>query len=157
MLTNLITRFARLPVRHRTFSTCQPALNAQKSPLFQLRQKTGLAYNLCREALNRHNNDVGQAEVWLQAQALAHGLQKATKVGNRATKEGLVSLAVSQDNKSLTMLELNCETDFVAKNQIFRDFTVDLTEQVANSKDGFATHQSYADATIVESTASAET
>lgn len=157
MFTSRIINLARLNVGFRALSTSRPTLNAQKSPLFQLRRKTGLAYNLCREALEKHDNDVDRAEVWLQAQALAHGLQKATKVGNRNTKEGLVSLAVSQDNKSLTMLELNCETDFVAKNQIFKDFTIELTEQVANSKDGFSAHQSYANSTIEEYLANADT
>lgn len=153
MLTNLIKRLTRVPVGYRTFTTGLPAFTAQKSPLFQLRQKTGLAYNLCREALDKHDNDLNQAEIWLQAQALAHGLQKATKVSSRTTKEGLISLAVCRDNKSVTLLELNCETDFVAKNQIFRDFTVDLTEEIANSKDGFNVHQSHSNSSIEESIA----
>lgn len=150
MFTAIVRGLAGGSIIRRSFSTCQVARNAQKSPLYQLRQTTGLAYNLCREALNKHDNDVEQAKIWLQAQALAHGLQKATKVGSRATKEGLVSLAVGQDNKSLLILQLNCETDFVAKNQIFKDFTIDLTEEIAHSHDSFTNHETYAEKKILE-------
>lgn len=102
------------------------------SPLFQLRQKTGLAYNLCREALDKHDNDVVKAENWLTAQALAHGLQRATKIRDRSAREGIVGLAIQKSNKIATVLELNCETDFVVKNQVFKDFALGLTEQVAS-------------------------
>jgi elongation factor Ts len=104
---------------------------SEKSPLFRLRQKTGLAYNLCREALNKHNNDVDEAEAWLKAHALAHGIQKATKVRDRSTREGLVCLSVSKTNDLTTFVELNCESDFVARNQIFKDFAIGITEQIA--------------------------
>lgn len=119
-------------INFRTLHTCSILRSLQKSPLYELRQKTGLAYNLCREALNKHENNVREAESWLQAQALAHGLQKATKLGNRNAREGVIGLAVREDKKLITLLELNCETDFVAKNQNFKDLALDLTEQVAS-------------------------
>lgn len=112
--------------------TGRVALSGKSSPLFKLRQKTGLAYNLCREALEKHQNDLDQAEAWLKAQELTRGLQKATKVCGRTTKEGLIGIAVQHDHKLATLVELNCETDFVARNQIFKDFLVDLTERVSN-------------------------
>lgn len=120
-------------LRQRQLHTSVIALSAEKSPLYKLRQKTGLAYSLCREALNKHDNNVDEAEAWLKAHALAHGLQKATKVGNRATREGLICLSVSRDNSLTTMVELNCETDFVARNQLFKDFLIDVTEQIASN------------------------
>lgn len=107
-------------------------LSAEKSPLFRLRQKTGLAYSLCREALNKHDNDVDEAEAWLKAHALAHGIQKASKVRDRSTREGLVCLSVSRANNLTTFVEINCESDFVARNQIFKDFAIGITEQVAS-------------------------
>uniref|UniRef100_A0A6G1SKL4 Elongation factor Ts, mitochondrial n=1 Tax=Aceria tosichella TaxID=561515 RepID=A0A6G1SKL4_9ACAR len=115
-------------------------LSAEKSPLFKLRQRTGLAYNLCREALNKHDNDVDEAEAWLKAHALAHGIQRASKVRDRSTREGLVCLSVSRENNMTTFVELNCESDFVARNQIFRDFAISITEQVAI---GFKNSTSY--------------
>lgn len=108
--------------------------STRQTPLFLLRQRTGLAYNLCREALNKHNDNVDEAETWLKTQALVHGYQKATKVQGRSTKEGLVCLAVPEDHRTATLVELNCETDFVAKNQNFRDFAVSLTEEIASSR-----------------------
>lgn len=113
---------------------------SKKSPLFLLRQQTGLAYNLCREALDKHDNDVVKAGNWLQAQALAHGLQKATKIRGRSAREGIVGLAIQKNNKIATVLELNCETDFVVKNQFFKDFALGLTEQVASAIDNCSVH-----------------
>lgn len=105
-----------------------------QSPLFLLRKKTGLAYNLCREALQKFDNDVPRAEAWLNAQALAHGLQKASKVGSRNACEGLIGVAIGRDGNEASVLELNCETDFVAKNEFFKELATNLTRCVANSE-----------------------
>lgn len=105
----------------------------KRTPLYVLRQKTGLAYNLCREALDKHDNDVDKAASWLEIQAMSLGLQKATKVRGRSAREGLIGIAIRNDNKLISLLELNCETDFVAKNQIFKDFASELTEKFAIS------------------------
>lgn len=110
------------------------------SPLFQLRQKTGLAYNICREALEKHDNNVVKAEAWLTAQALAHGMQRATKVRGRNAREGIVGLAIQKNNRMATVLELNCETDFVVRNQVFKDFALGLTEQVASIMKNCSVH-----------------
>lgn len=120
------------------------------SPLYLLRQKTGLAYNLCREALNKHENNVAKAEHWLQAQTLAHGLQRAVKIRGRSAREGLVGLAIQKSNKIATILELNCETDFVVKNQVFKDFALGLTEQVASFVDGCLVHNLAGERSIIE-------
>lgn len=133
LIINEARRFTTTSLLRRLLATSSSKLTSQKSPLYLLRQRTGMAYNLCREALNKHNNDLEQAELWLKAQELAHGLQKATKVKGRTTLEGLIGLAVNYDNRSVTIVEINCETDFVAKNQSFRRFAVDLTHQIASS------------------------
>lgn len=117
----------------RRFSSSPLKLANQQSPLYLLRQRTGLAYNLCREALNKHDNDLNQAESWLKAQELSHGLKKATKVRGRSAHEGLIGLAIHRQNKLITVIELNCETDFVAKNKIFQDFALDLTRQISST------------------------
>lgn len=114
--------------------------SVKKSPLFVLRQRTGLAYNLCREALNKHNNDVDQAVAWLEAQAMALGLQKATKVKGRSAREGLIGIAIRRDKKLISTLELNCETDFVAKNLVFRDFALELMEKFAYTSESCIGH-----------------
>lgn len=111
------------------FHSTKATLSGKTSPLFKLRQRTGLAYNLCREALNKHENNVEEAEAWLKAEALTHGLQKATKVSGRSTRQGLIGIAVQPNNKVTTVVELNCETDFVSRNQVFKDLVIDLTGQ----------------------------
>jgi elongation factor Ts len=116
----------------RTVHSSTIRLATEKSPLFRLRQRTGLAYTLCREALDKHDNDVNEAEAWLKAHALAHGIQKASKVRDRSTREGLVCLSVSKKHNMTTFVELNCESDFVARNQVFRDFAINIVEQVAD-------------------------
>lgn len=136
----LLRAVARSSTRH--IHTAPVNFSARQSPLFELRQKTGLAYNLCREALNKHQNDVVQAQAWLEAQALTHGLQKAAKVRDRSSKEGLVGLAIHEGNKLISILELNCETDFVAKNQLFRDFACDLTHQFSSLTQDCVQHSS---------------
>lgn len=136
-MKHILLDFNRLLARNfvvsRQLSSNSMKMASQQSPLYLLRRRTGLAYNLCREALNKHDNDLDQAESWLKAQELSHGLQKATKVKGRSAHEGLIGLAIHQQNKMITMIELNCETDFVAKNKIFQDFAIDLTRQIASS------------------------
>lgn len=107
--------------------------SVKNTPLYTLRQRTGLAYNLCREALDKHGDDVERAATWLEAQAMVLGLQKATKVRGRSAREGLIGLAIDQNKKLITTLELNCETDFVAKNQVFKNFTLDLIAKFAST------------------------
>lgn len=118
----------------RNINSRNVSSKTKTSPLFILRQKTGIPYILCREALDKHNNNIEEAEAYLKAQSLAHGLQKATKVRTRNTSQGLVGLAIHDDNRMATVLELNCETDFVAKNQIFKELAIDLTQQIATIK-----------------------
>lgn len=111
------------------------SVHKQQSPLYLLRQKTGLAYNLCREALDKHDNNVEKASAWLEAQAISLGLQKATKLQNRSARQGLIGMSVDDKNKLVTILELNCETDFVAKNKVFTDFAINIIEQLNPSYD----------------------
>lgn len=111
--------------------TSSRSVHKQQSPLYLLRQKTGLAYNLCREALDKHDNNVEKASAWLEAQAISLGLQKATKLQNRSARQGLVGMSVNRNNKLVTVVELNCETDFVAKNQVFKDFAISIIEQLS--------------------------
>lgn len=107
---------------------CRNATTQAASPISILRKKTSMSYSLCREALNKNDNDITSAESWLQAYSLTHGQQKAAKLQTRTAKEGLISLAVSSNHKLVTFIELNCETDFVAKNQSFRDFALSMTK-----------------------------
>lgn len=91
-----------------------------KSALAALRKKTGYTFSNCKKALEMHNNDVVKAEEWLNKQAQSMGWSKATKLEGRATAQGLVGVLIQENIGA--MVEVNCETDFVAKNENFRNF-----------------------------------
>ena len=100
----------------RSFQTL-PALNA--SALAQLRKKTGYSLSLCKKALTECDQDVGKAKKWLDEQAQQQGWNKANKLEGRNTTQGLVGVQVTPCRKAAAMIELNSETDFVARNKQF--------------------------------------
>lgn len=117
-------------------------MSVTKSPLFLLRQRTRLAYNLCREALVKYDNDVDKAEAWLQAESMRLGWQKASKLQSRLAREGLIGLAVHSNKRVAAMVEINCETDFVAKNTTFQTFAQTLVQKiVTNLEQQYSTEQ----------------
>ncbi len=82
----------------------------------ELRDKTGAGMMDAKKALVENNGDEAAAIEWLRAK----GLSKAAKKSGRTAAEGLVGVAVSADGKSGAIVELNAETDFVARNEIFQ-------------------------------------
>ncbi|XP_030025077.1 elongation factor Ts, mitochondrial isoform X2 [Manduca sexta] len=98
---------------------------AESSLLAKLRKKTGYTIANCKKALEMHNNDSDKAEAWLNEQAQAMGWAKATKLAGRTALQGLV--AVKFDKGHGALVELNCETDFVAKNDKFHKMMEDAT------------------------------
>ncbi|TMW49881.1 hypothetical protein DOY81_005062 [Sarcophaga bullata] len=93
---------------------------AEKSALAALRKKTGYTFANCKKALEMHNNDINLAEKWLNEQAQSLGWSKATKLAERATAQGLVGVLIKGNIGA--MVEVNCETDFVARNENFKNF-----------------------------------
>lgn len=89
-----------------------------KSLLATLRKKTGYTFANCKKALEINNNDLIKAEKWLQEQAQSLGWSKATKLEGRQTKQGLIGVCTSHGHAVLA--EVNCETDFVARNDTFK-------------------------------------
>ncbi|KAK6619333.1 hypothetical protein RUM44_003715 [Polyplax serrata] len=98
-----------------------------KNALAALRKKTGYTFANCRKALEMHNNDPAKAEDWLREQAKALGWNAAMKVQSRRATQGLIGVAIN--NKKVAMVELNCETDFVSRNEKFKEM-VDLVTSV---------------------------
>lgn len=133
MAYSWFTRLSRKPLICLSVRCQATTTSATSSPLSILRKRTGFAYSLCREALTKNDNNVAQSEDWLKAYALTHGLARACKLQSRAAKEGLIGLSVTEDHKLVTLLELKCETDFVAKNELFRDY-VSVTTAKYSSK-----------------------
>jgi len=94
------------------------AISEQTKVLGKLRKKTGYSLSICKKALSENNNDLAAAEKWLKEQAQALGLAKAQKLQGRNTSQGLLGVKIS--DKVGAIVELNCETDFVANNSKFR-------------------------------------
>ncbi len=88
----------------------------------QLRQSTGAGFKDCNAAIQEANGDLEKAVEILRVK----GISKASKKMSREAKEGVV--AVSGNNKKTSMIEVNCETDFVAKNEDFISFVKELSE-----------------------------
>ena len=93
----------------------------------KLREKTNAGMMDCKRALTDAGGNFDRAEQILREKGIASASRKAT----RATKEGIVASYIHQQGKVGVLVELNCETDFVAKNQNFRDFVKDITLHIA--------------------------
>ena len=92
----------------------------------ELRESTGAGMMDCKKALQEANGDMEKAVDILREK----GLGKAAKKADRLASEGLVSVVVSDDNKTATITEINSETDFVAKNATFVDLVKNTTLHV---------------------------
>ena len=92
-----------------------------------LREKTGAGMMDCKKALTETTGDMEKAIEYLREK----GITKAAKKSSRIAAEGLVLAYVSEDNKIGAAVEVNSETDFVAKNEEFRTFVQALAKQVA--------------------------
>jgi elongation factor Ts len=95
----------------------------------ELRQRTGLGMMECKKALTEANGDLDKAEELLRIRSGA----KASKAAGRVAAEGVIGLAVASDAKVAAMVELNCEPDFVAKNDEFRAFANDIAALVLSA------------------------
>ena len=93
----------------------------------ELRDKTGAGFMDCKKALAEASGDVDQAVRWLREKGLAAAAKKA----GRATTEGLVDSYLHAGGRIGVLVEVNCETDFVAKTPDFQRLVKDLAMQVA--------------------------
>ncbi len=95
----------------------------------QLREKTNAGMMDCKRALDEAAGDLGKAEEILRKKGMADNSKKA----GRAAKEGVVASYIHLQGKVGVLVEINCETDFVAKNETFREFVKDITLHIAAS------------------------
>jgi len=92
-----------------------------------LRDKTNAGMMDCKRALAEANGDSEKAETILRTK----GMASAAKRASRATTEGIVAAYIHLQGKVGVLVEVNCETDFVAKNDNFREFVKDITLHIA--------------------------
>lgn len=91
----------------------------------QLRDATNVSMMECKRALVEADGDMDKASTLLRERGIAVAAKKAT----RTASQGLISSATSADGKTISLIEVNCETDFVAKNQTFVDFVQSLADK----------------------------
>ena len=97
------------------------------SQVKELREKTGAGMMDCKKVLTETNGDEEKAIELLRER----GLSKAAKKSGRIAAEGLAAAYISEDKKVGVVIEVNAETDFVAKNEEFKAFVADVAKQVA--------------------------
>ncbi len=100
------------------------------SRVMELRQRTGLGMMECKKALTEADGDLAKAEELLRIKSGA----KASKAAGRIAADGVVGVAVAPDGKTGAIVELNCETDFVAKNEDFRAFASEIAQIVVRER-----------------------
>lgn len=93
----------------------------------ELRDISGAGMMDCKKALEENDNDIKKATEWLREK----GIAKAAKKAGRIAAEGL-SAVITEGNKAV-ILEINCETDFVAKNEKFQNFVNEVARTILNS------------------------
>lgn len=95
--------------------------------LKQLREETEISIADCRKALEETNNDLEKAKEWLRK----NGIEKAGKKAEREAKQGIVDSYIHQNGRVGVLLELSCETDFVARTDEFKKLSHEVAMQVA--------------------------
>ena len=95
-----------------------------------LREKTNAGMMDCKRALTEAGGDIEKAEAILRQK----GIASAGKKASRHAKEGAVVSFIQPSGKVGVLVEINCETDFVAKNDIFTKFVREITEEIAAAK-----------------------
>lgn len=91
----------------------------------ELRETTGAGMMDCKKALTATEGDMAKAVEWLREKGLATAQKKASRIA----AEGLVKVMVTEDGKKAVAVEVNAETDFVAKNEKFQNYVAQVAEQ----------------------------
>ncbi len=95
----------------------------------ELREMTGAGMMDCKKALTNTDGDMDKAVEWLRE----NGLAKAEKKAGRIAAEGMVAVKVSDDGKKAAIVEVNSETDFVAKNEVFQNMVNAIAAQAVDT------------------------
>jgi len=95
----------------------------------ELREMTGVGMMDCKKALTETDGSIEKAVELLREKGLAASAKKAGRIAS----EGMVAIHLSDDNKIGAIVEVNSETDFVAKNQMFRDYVAAVAKQVSET------------------------
>ena len=97
----------------------------------ELREATAAGMGACKEALQASNGDMKEAVKYLREK----GLAVAAKRVDKESKEGIIAAASAADGKTMALAEVNCETDFVAKTDAYKDFCAKAAQVALEGKD----------------------
>lgn len=106
------------------------AIQISAGQVKELREKTGVGMMECKKALEENSADMEKAIVWLRER----GMSRAAKKADRIAAEGVVEVLINDAATEVVMLEVNCETDFVAKNDDFRALVRETAAVALNAK-----------------------
>src|SRR5262245_10838794 len=98
------------------------------STVMELRQRTGLGMMECKKALTESSGDIAKAEELLRIKSGA----RASKAAGRVAAEGIIGTFLSGDSRTAAMVEVNCETDFVSRNEDFIAFAKTVARLIAD-------------------------
>ena len=104
-------------------------MSITKDSVMALREKTGAGLIDCKRALGESNGDMEEAVSILRKK----GVATAAKKSGRSASEGMIAQAISEDRSKGLLVEVNCETDFVAKNDDFVDFSNEIATELLNN------------------------
>src|SRR5258707_1791190 len=110
----------------------------------QLREKTGAGMMECKKALVETGGDLNAAEIHLRKQGIASASKKAT----RSTKQGVIGSYIHAGAQIGVLIEVNCESDFVARTDAFQELVKDLAMQVAAADPQFVRREDVTAAAI---------
>lgn len=101
--------------------------NIAAKDVAELRRRTGAGMMECKKALEENGGDFDKAIEWLRAR----GIAKSEKRADRVASEGVIEVYLHHNGKVAVLVELNCETDFVARTDVFRGLAKDVAMHVA--------------------------
>lgn len=113
-------------VQHKNILELCP-MSISASMVKDLREKTGAGMMDCKKALEENNGDMEKSVDWLRQK----GLSKAAKKAGRATSEGFIGNYIHSNGKIAVLVEIKCETDFVARGDKFQEFAKCVAMQIA--------------------------
>ncbi|NDJ79282.1 MAG: translation elongation factor Ts [Chloroflexi bacterium] len=119
-------------------------MNITAQMVKELREMTGVGPLECKKALEQFDGDMAKAADFLREK----GLAKAAKRAGRATNEGIVHIYQHHNHRLGVMVELNCETDFVANTDKFGQLAHDIALQVANLNPQYISREEVSEAVI---------
>ena len=111
----------------------------------ELREKTNVGMMKCKEALKEAGGDLEKAETILRKK----GIESAGKKASRVAKEGVIASYIHHDRAGV-LIEVNCETDFVAKTDAFRNLVKDITLHIAAAQLAYVTREEVPEADVAK-------